>query len=162
MEEKLAIAKHFSTRFGTQLLADKKVQLLLCLLNEESSRLDQHMMVNMDLGSLCGRCSTKPGGGCCSIFMAGETDSIQLLINLLAGIKVQKVRDDGVECCYLAERGCIFRFKPMFCLNYNCSAIREEKYARLASLEQLTGVLLGHQFELEQHLLSLLRVFQNS
>ncbi|TKB05933.1 hypothetical protein [Desulforhopalus sp. IMCC35007] len=83
--------------------------------------------------------------------MAGETDSLQILINLMAGVNVIPVNHNPAECCYLdTAAGCIFTFKPMFCLNYNCQSIKGQlKRAGEQQLEKLTAMLLGSQYELE-------------
>ncbi len=117
-----------------------------------------HHMGSMRLAPLCIQCSAKPTGGCCSLFMAGETDALQMLMNLFADIEVIPVRDDGNECIFLGENGCIFLFKPMFCLNYNCYHIHEKSTsAEIAELERLTGVVLCKHYELEQYLLGIIR-----
>lgn len=153
VEEKLDLAHQLFSAHGKRLLADKEVISLLQQIQEAEKELHHHMMVTMDLGTLCSGCGAKEGGGCCSLFMAGETDSIQMLMNLLAGIEVKRVRDDGSECCFLDTEGCIFPFKPMFCLNYNCGSIRELDRDLNTNLERLSGNLLRRQFQLEQNLL---------
>ena len=56
------------------------------------------------------------------------------------------------------ERGCIFTYKPMFCLNYNCKKIHDAaSVGDLARLEKLTGQLLGKQHEAEQRLLEIIQ-----
>jgi hypothetical protein len=72
-------------------------------------------------------------------------------MNILAGVDVRIVCDDGTECCFLAETGCILLFKPIFCLNYLCGHIQKEsKETELGLLEQRTGTLLSAQGQLEQ------------
>ena len=111
----------------------------------------------LDLGGLCTVCGAKDGGGCCSSFMAGENDAVQLLINLLAGVAVAALREDA-ECCFLGARGCLLRFKPMFCLNYNCRQIQQNAGpARMQRLDQAVGLLLQQQYGMEQLLLEALR-----
>jgi len=114
-------------------------------------------MAALDLGGLCTVCGAKDGGGCCSSFMAGENDAVQLLINLLAGVPVAVLREDA-ECCFLGARGCLLLFKPMFCLNYNCQQIRQSAGpARMQRLDQAVGLLLQQQYGMEQLLLEVLR-----
>jgi hypothetical protein len=106
------------------------------------------------LGDLCSSCAASTGGGCCSSYMSGETDSLQLLMNLMAGVAVDRINDNRSECCYLdPARGCIFVFKPMFCLNYNCHRIATQAGGcGLRQLEKLTGELLAGQYGLEMAL----------
>jgi hypothetical protein len=125
-------------------------------LQKYANELNRHMS-EMDLGSLCSSCAAKPTGGCCSLYMSGETDAVQMSLNILAGLDVRVSCKNGRDCVFLGDSGCIFLFKPMFCLNYNCSHIH--KVGRLEDvkqLEQYTGQLLSQQYELEQHILKLL------
>lgn len=109
----------------------------------------------MAMGARCTACSVENRGGCCSRAIAEETDAIQMAMNMLAGIKVDILCDNGKECCFLGERGCIFLFKPMFCLNYNCDKIVGSAAADdLQMLERLTGRLLRGQYEVETMLLA--------
>lgn len=124
----------------------------------DNARAVNRQMAAMHFGPLCISCSSNPAGGCCSLYMAGETDALQMLLNLLVGIDVWPVRTDGKECLFLGETGCIFLFKPMFCLNYNCTHIhRAATPEAMKELERLSGALLGKQYELEQHLLMIIR-----
>ncbi len=114
-------------------------------------------MAQMKLGALCSHCASTAGGGCCSSEMAGETDTIQILINLLAGIEVRILQSDGSACCFLGAEGCIFAFKPMFCLNYNCSHIhRRNTREQMTELEGATGRLLSAHYHLESYLLEVI------
>ena len=116
------------------------------------------VMIGLNLGVLCSACGSKDGGGCCSAFMSGENDVIQLLFNLVAGIEVTPQHIDGAECCFLGERGCILLFKPMFCLNYNCGQINDTSSSvQMAQLEKTGASLLRQQYHLEQLVLTMLR-----
>ena len=112
-------------------------------------------MAAMTMFSLCAVCGRKKGGGCCSAYMANETDAVLLLINLLLGVEVRKQRDDSFECCYLGEQGCTLLVKPMFCLNYNCRQILTGNEPEvLAGLEKAASAVLREQYALEQILLA--------
>jgi len=114
-------------------------------------------MAQMQLGTLCSHCASTSGGGCCSSEMAGETDAVQILINLLAGIEVRTLQSDGSACCFLGAEGCIFAFKPMFCLNYNCSHIHSRNTKeQVVELEGAAGKLLSAQYHLENYLVEVI------
>ena len=116
-------------------------------------------MARMQFGRFCISCATSTSGGCCSSYMAGEVDGLQLAMNLLSGVSVRVVRDDTDECCFLGESGCIFTFKPMFCLNYLCNTLTTvSPSSQLTTLGQYTGSLLLGQYLLEQTLLDALAV----
>ncbi len=150
---KLATAHDLHARYGEFLVQQLDImsQLTVVLADEQIS---QAQMITMGMGETCTQCANRQGGGCCSRFMAGENDVLQLLMNLLAGVQVVIQQEDTVECCFLGEAGCILTLKPMFCLNYNCSHIKEERdAAALSLLERRTGDLLRKQAVLEQMLL---------
>ncbi len=137
---------------GTALLPEIKEKLadLVTLAN-----VLKQQMASMTMFSLCAACGQKKNGGCCSAYMANETDAVLLLINLLLGVDVRKQRDDSFECCYLGDRGCILMVKPMFCLNYNCQQILTANPSQvILELEKAASAVLRKQYELEQVLLA--------
>lgn len=137
--------------YGSTLASQRSVGVALVGMQTKERALADHMQA-LDLGSLCSRCASLTGG-CCSRYMAGETDSLQVLMNLLGGVAVLQVNENLTECCYLGPDGCIFSFKPMFCLNYNCHKIKKlGDGAGYGQLEKLAADLLGSQYELEMHL----------
>ncbi|RUM44940.1 MAG: hypothetical protein DSY80_03860, partial [Desulfocapsa sp.] len=156
--EKLARAERLFLQSGRMLLARNGIRNTLVSLQEAVKNLDAHMLT-MEMGKNCGVCAALPGGGCCSAYMGHENnDVLQLLMNMLAGVAVSCVRDDEVDCCFLAENGCILSFKPIFCLNYLCERIQKEStVAALAVLEERTGRLLRIQVELEGLIISALQ-----
>jgi hypothetical protein len=120
-------------------------------------------MQNTTIPEQCTVCATtKKNGGCCSLAMADENDSFLLLANLLVGNEVRVQRDDGRECSFLGPAGCSLHFKPMFCLNYLCSHIRERLAPEdMQKLDRATGLLLQSQYRIEQMLLAELKAFGN-
>lgn len=150
---KLACARSIYEKTGATLLDMPGMREKLSHITLLASRL-QEQMAAMGMFSLCTACGEKNGGGCCSAFMANETDAVQLLLNLLLGIEIKPQRDDLLECCYLGSRGCIFRVKPIFCLNYNCHHIlknAEKKIIR--DLELCASAVLQEQTIVENLLL---------
>lgn len=125
---------------------------------ERQVQLLAEQMASLDLGPLCSRCALKSGGGCCSLYMADENDAVLLLINLLAGCRLDIQKDDGFECYFLGPLGCVLRFKPMFCLNYNCHAITVHiDGAILSSYMTASAQLLQSQWQVEILILAYLR-----
>jgi len=149
--EKLKKAETLISTYGTGLLTkEEAIQKQLAIVNDSVLALDIQMTA-MELGKTCTACAAAPEGGCCSAYMGHENnDALLLMMNILAGVDVRLVRADEVECCFLAETGCILLFKPIFCLNYLCSRIQKgssEKQLRLLKLK--TGALLTAQGQLE-------------
>ncbi len=156
--EKLKKAEAFFQAYGAKLSQETQIQKQLAVLRDAVSSLDAHMSA-MEMGKTCTACAANPKGGCCSAYMGNENnDVLQLLMNILAGVNVRLVCDNGVECCFLAETGCILLFKPIFCLNYLCGRIQEESSAeQLELLTQKTGTLLTAQGQFEQLIINFLQ-----
>lgn len=156
VSERLKTAQRLFDQFSGQLKNNKALTDGLEQLDLLARELSAHMNA-MDMGRQCVLCASEEGGGCCSLYMAGETDTVQILMNLLVGIDVKKVRDDGFECCFLGSEGCLFSFKPMFCLNYNCTRIKENcDKTVMQELERLSGKLLRQQYHVEQMILAII------
>ena len=125
---------------------------------ELQAQLLQDQMTFLNFAPLCSSCALKPGGGCCSLYMADENDAVLFLINLLAGHQVSIQKDDDFECYLLGPKGCILRFKPMFCLNYNCRAIKINTDTDiLSSYLTASAQLLQKQWQVETLILAHLR-----
>ncbi len=157
VQERLLMARKIFSSFDGRLQESEEVSRSLNTLCRSVEELSVQMSA-MKIGEICTSCAEGMGGGCCSLYMAGETDVIQLLMNMLAGVDVEIQRDDGEECCYLGRQGCVFLFKPMFCLNYNCHRITEMDRKNLSILEMVTGNLLREQHDLER---TILQFFSN-
>ncbi|HHB75558.1 MAG TPA: hypothetical protein ENK84_03315 [Desulfobulbus sp.] len=152
VEDKLRLARQLYHRNGQRFLQNREITDTLESLRRKAADLDNHMET-MGMGARCSACGARVGGGCCSSYMAGNTDAVVLLINLLLGISINPV-DNGEECCYLGPRGCIFTIKPIFCLNYNCSHIQQAASKKeLKTLGMRSGALLSEQIGLEKLLL---------
>jgi hypothetical protein len=155
--EKLSQAQTLFDRLGREGLIDALLTGEIDLLRADCQRLAAQMEV-MALGRLCSRCATQPGGGCCSAYMAGNTDSLLILINLLLEIKIHQRQPPDADCCFVGPSGCLFMAKPIFCLNYNCSHIQNgTDSATLACLEQYAAAVLSRQTRIETLLLDRLR-----
>lgn len=151
LQRRLNFSKALHAALAPQLMQDRNFTEPFAGLREAADRLAGYMGT-LGMGRQCGACSANNPGGCCSLEMAGETDAIQILLNLLAGVEVE-IADNGGACCFLGDTGCIFAFKPMFCLNYNCDRIISQVGLSRSELEVLTGRLLGKQYEVEKILL---------
>jgi hypothetical protein len=150
---KLEVAGRLFLLHGEELGQDWQVAAGMTDLCGRHEALRQQMLV-MEMDRICTRCAQGSGGGCCSVAFAAETDVAQLLMNMLAGVVVDIQQSNGTDCCYLGEKGCIFLFKPMFCLNYNCSIITLGGQSdNLRKLEKQTGMLLRAQQDMENRMI---------
>ncbi len=153
IRQKRRNAREVFEKIGDELARSAEIKEKLANLIALSESL-YGQMASMNMFSLCVTCGRKKGGGCCSAYMANETDAVLLLINLLLGVEVRSRRDDDFECCYLGDKGCTLKIKPMFCLNYNCQAILTGNSPEvLVALEKAASAVLRGQYELEQLLL---------
>jgi hypothetical protein len=151
-QTKLDLANGLYQNLGERLKTEPIRQSLTLLKGMAQELADQ--MITMGLGRVCSVCAAKPNGGCCSRAIADENDTIQLLMNLLAGIPVALCRDNDQECLFLGDTGCTLSFKPIFCLNYDCQSIKECANGEETSrYHKLRGTLLQEQWRLEQLLL---------
>ena len=158
LDRKLARAKRLYEQLGSELMVMPEVKLKLERLESLSEDLYQQM-ASMTMFSLCRECGEKAEGGCCSAFMANETDGVLLLINLMLGVEVTPQRDDSFECRYLGLKGCILRVKPIFCLNYNCRKILTGNGPGvLKELDRAASAVLREQTELEGILLERIKL----
>lgn len=153
VEQKLATAEQLFARHGASLLQQHDVQAGLIELGRCGTILASRMQ-EMGMGNRCRTCACSPGGGCCSSYMAANSDAILLLINLLIGTEISIQRANPNDCCFLGPTGCSLKIKPIFCLNYNCSHITEAaSIVEMKSLEQAAATVLGEQTKLEAVLL---------
>ncbi len=156
VEEKLEVSRQLFAAYGQALLQQQEVMNGLARLQHSETTLNEQMLA-MDMGSRCSACAAQATGGCCSDYMAANTDAVLLLINQLMGVEVNIQHTNDIECCFLGLMGCILQIKPIFCLNYNCSHINEAATSQqMLALEKRAGVLLGEQTALESLLLELL------
>lgn len=155
--KKLSMAHTLHQTCGLRLRGQDAMQEALGHLRLAAGALTSHMR-SMGMDQLCCRCAARPGGGCCSAYMADNTDSLQILINLLLDVAVDQRDNEADACCFLGEEGCMFLAKPSFCLNYNCTHIRNTaRTGEMAALFRLTGDVLGQQARVETLLLEELR-----
>jgi hypothetical protein len=147
--EKFSQARSLYLNHGCRLTDSPLIRQEIERLRQLVLALGRHMQL-MNLGKSCSHCASREGGGCCSAYMADNTDSIQMLINMLLDVDVQQHDSGGGNCCFLGERGCIFLAKPIFCLNYNCNTIlNNAQAAALELLYQLVAEVLSQQTRLE-------------
>lgn len=155
--EKLDLAHSLHQTWGQLCNLDGTMREAREELRLSAEALTLHMR-SMGMNHLCSHCATRPGGGCCSALMADNTDALQILINLLLGITVEQQPHKEDACSFLGEQGCLFLAKPHFCLNYNCSHIRNKATdTEMETLYRHTGLVLGRQARVEMLLLEIFR-----
>ncbi len=154
LRQKYSRAVSLFHEHGGRLQQDAAIAPLLAALIPATDALARWMDRHR-LGTVCASCAAQPGGCCCSSFMGNNTDTLQLLSNMLLGCMPELDETDADCCPYLGKQGCGFTLKPVFCLNYNCVHIG--KHLGAANLQELTcesGKVLQIQFRLEEELLT--------
>lgn len=153
LQSRLNFGKALHAQLSHRLMQSPTFAGTFATLRQAADTLAEYM-ATMGMGRQCAACATNNPGGCCSQEIAEETDALQMLMNLLAGVKVDISEGQGKACCFIGTEGCSFMFKPMFCLNYNCTRIIAQIGPARSELELLTGRLLGIQYEVEKLLLA--------
>jgi hypothetical protein len=156
LQNRLNFGKALHAQLSHRLMQDPTFACTFATLRQAADTLAGYMAAR-GMGRQCTACATNNPGGCCSREIAEETDALQMLMNLLAGVKVDISEGQGETCCFIGTEGCSFMFKPMFCLNYNCTRIIAQMGPARSELELLTGRLLGIQYEVEKMLLARLK-----
>lgn len=152
--EKMATAQQLAVDYMEQLENNGPIKEALFRLRRDAALLQKHML-SMGMDRLCSCCAAKVGGGCCSAYMADNSDAILLFINALMNVRVTQQQTNNRECCFLGQTGCTLLIKPIFCLNYNCLHIHvAAEQCRINTLERLAGILLQEQIQLETELLA--------
>lgn len=153
VEDTLSTAEKLYAAYGLRLLQKTDIVFHLDRLLQVNAALNEQMLI-MKMGERCAACAATAKGGCCSSYMAANTDAILLLINLLMKIKVARQHNNAVDCCYLGLHGCSLQIKPIFCLNYNCIHILHAATAsEMKQLEKRVASLLNEQTTLETRIL---------
>ncbi len=150
---RLAVAHQLYREHGREMDANPAIRSGLAGIRIRAADLEEQMQA-MDMGRTCSGCAARADGGCCSAMMADNTDAILLLINLLLAARPGWLEDNPAECPFLGRQGCTLAVKPIFCLNYNCSQIREAAgRGEMETLERLASRLLSAQTEVEKTIL---------
>ena len=132
----------------------------LPLLHQAAAELNRQMEA-LQLGHTCAACAAKSYGGCCSAYMAANADTPLMVLNILLGVELEMQDHAEDACCFLGATGCLFIAKPIFCLNYYCSHLRESiAMDDMRNLEKLAAKVLGLQSVWEEQLLAFLRSSQ--
>ena len=93
----------------------------------------------------CTKCALQDGGSCCGSGIENKFDVVNLLINLLLGVKLPSKPWDPTGCWFLGEKGCLITARHVICVNFMCRRL----YDRL-SPEALKVVQYAMQEETER------------
>ncbi len=134
IEEKIARASGIYARLGRRLLEDETIMRLL---KDYRLAIDTSWETMRGVGIVreCTVCAVEDGGSCCGKGIEDKFDVVLLLVNLLMGCRLPKVRFSSDGCWFLGEKGCTIIARHVICVNYLCKRL----YRKIA-LEQIQRV----------------------
>ncbi len=101
----------------------------------------------------CADCAANGEGTCCSARTGQKCDSILLLVNLLLNNPLPEKGGKADLCYFLTDSGCSLRARPVICVNFVCSRIREKiPFQTLVHLQKTIGNELDALFRVEEYI----------
>lgn len=145
-------AKHLHRTLGNDLLRDKTFLNLINKL-DKSIEVTQKEMQSIGVTSVCSDCSIHGEGTCCGYRTGYKCDSILLFINLLLGRSISLQSKNPDRCFFLTDKGCSLRARPVICVNFICSRLRNNfSHKQLVHLQEIAGVEIEMLFALEEYI----------
>ncbi len=122
IEEKIAQASDIHDRWGALICEDKTI---MHLLNDYRQAVNNSWETMRHVGIVreCTACAVEDGGSCCGKGIEDKFDVVLLLINLLMGRRLPKVRFFSDGCWFLGEKGCTIIARHVICVNYLCKRL---------------------------------------
>jgi hypothetical protein len=116
-------------------------------MKEYQKSIERNWVVMHETGIVeeCTSCALQDGGSCCGSGIENKFDVVNLLINLLLGVKLPQKPWDPTGCWFLGKRGCLIRARHVICVNFMCRRL----YDRLSS-EDIRKVQYAMQEETER------------
>ena len=152
IEEKINKALEIAPRIQRFLKRDGRIQKVEVV--KELAKRSKEMMTELGISGLCTRCAMDgDGAGCCSKEIEGWYEVPTLVLNLLVGNTLPKVRSQPSSCIFLGENGCILIVRYDFCVNYLCKKIEDSLDREALSLMRAQyGKELFSVWELEKEI----------
>ena len=150
IEEKIAWAESCYQEVKERLCKDKTILVNLSGLRN-AIRVSRGEMARIGIRRICSECEEQEGGSCCGAGLEDRYDGGLLLINLLLGVRLPKIRHDPESCFFLGEAGCLLYARHVICINYLCKRItshidpREINLLREKEGQELENLFLLHE-----------------
>ncbi len=144
MEKKLAWAHRLFETYSTRMLSDDTISSLMKDY-KESIRNNWNVMAESGVVDECTECAVHDGGSCCGSGIEHKFDVVNLLINLLLGVRLPSRPWDPAGCWFLGEKGCLIIARHVICVNFICRRL----YDRI-SPENIRRVQRAMQEETER------------
>ncbi len=134
------------------LLRDPALPALLSSLDRAIGE-TRRVMAETGMTRVCADCSSAGDAGCCVRRVSYDCDSVILLINLLLGVSLPLRSGDRDACHFLTEAGCSLRARPVICINYLCSRLRDSIHREgLLLFQEAAGREMDSLFSTEEHI----------
>ena len=152
VSSKIALARSLYQRHSQDLLGDKALSEMLLQLDQKIEATQKEMAVT-GIVDECADCAIQREGTCCSERTGHKSDVILLLINLLLGKPLPDKAQSTDLCYFLTKSGCALRARPILCVNFVCSRLREKiPHKVMIHLQQTAGYEMDILFGIESYL----------
>ena len=152
VSSKIALARNLYQKHSQDLLSDKALSEMLIQLDQKIEA-TQKEMATTGVVAECADCAVQGEGTCCSERTGHKPDITLLLINLLIGKTLPDKAQSTDLCYFLTNRGCSLRARPILCVNFVCSRLREKiPHKVMVHLQQTAGYEMDILFGIEAHI----------
>ncbi|NWF98706.1 MAG: hypothetical protein HXY52_07220 [Nitrospirae bacterium] len=157
IEQTIYSAKNLFEIYKDTFLSDLNLIKMLSLL-ESKINLSREEMIKSGIVNECASCSLQKRETCCTYRTGFKCDTTLLLINLLMNVKLPEFSFYPELCHFLTEKGCCLKARPVICINYTCSQLRENiPFDKLLRVQEITGQEMDLLFKTENYIKQLLR-----
>ncbi len=150
-------AKNLFKIHGDTLLSDLNLAKMLSLL-ESKINISREEMIKSGIVNECASCSLQRAETCCTFRTGFKCDTTLLLINMLMNVPLPEFPFYPELCHFLTEKGCCLKARPVICINYTCSILREKiPFKKLIRVQEITGKEMDLVFKIENYIKQILR-----
>ncbi len=149
--------KHLFEIHNDILISDLKLANMLSLL-EDKINTSRQEMIKSGIVNECASCSLQRAETCCTYRTGYKCDTTLLLINLLMNVHLPEFPFYPELCHFLTEKGCCLKARPVICINYTCSVLREKiPFEKLLRVQKITGEEMDLIFKTENYIKQILK-----
>ena len=148
----IALARSLYQTHGENLLNDETLFGMLMQIDRNIGA-TQDEMTATGVADECADCALHGEGTCCSERTGHKCDSTLLLLNLLLGRSLPGKPQSHDQCYFLTSRGCVLRARPIICVNFVCSRLREKiPHKVMVHLQKTAGAEMDILFRIEGYI----------
>ena len=115
-------ANELYSLYGSDILLDKKCSSLL---EELKDAIEDSWKIMKEMGvvATCSDCADEKPGGCCHFGIETCYTNMNILMNLLLGVKIPEQRKLENNCLFVSENGCLLKARFKTCIHHLCPGI---------------------------------------